>query len=617
MCGILGQVVPDGASVNRARLLAANDRMASRGPDGAGEFLERNVGLAMRRLAVIDVEGGAQPLFARGGEVVAFQNGEIYNHAALARELAGRGARFVTRSDTEVLAHGFDAWGIDGLLDRVDGMFACALLDRRARTLWLARDRFGEKPLFCSRAGGGFAFASSIDALRELVGGTSELDPRALDDYLALHFVPGRRTIFRDVWRALPGELVRVDLATLAVERRRWWTPPAPVPRDASDEELLAELDAAVRSRLIADVPVGVFLSGGLDSSLVAALAARAQGGIATFTMGFGGPGEAAGDADESRHAERVARHVGSTHHRFRFDAGRFAALLPQVAAALDEPVGDPAQLPLHWLCREARRTVTVVLSGEGADELFGGYDYYSAAAPVLGLRERIARWRAGGAATADAAGSRLVAHDGGTAPSGFPLVLARAQRRRLLPDVDDGAADDHEATLLEKLASARDPLQRRSLADAMTWLPDDLLVKLDRMSMAHGLEGRAPYLAPRVAELALALPPARRSTFLRRKVALAAAAAPLLPPEIISRRKHGFVLPMREWLRDHFAAFGSVERWIAERPLPLLDRRALAEFVREALAGGRGRTRALFSLTLLSEWWAARAPAQRASAAR
>jgi asparagine synthase (glutamine-hydrolysing) len=616
MCGILGFVANDGRPASRSRLLAANERMHARGPDGAGEFVERDVALAMRRLAVIDVAGGNQPLFARDGEVVAFQNGEIYNHAELRRELETKGFVFKTRSDTEVLAHGFVAWGMDGLLQRIDGMHAIVLFDRTARTLWLARDRFGEKPLFVKRADGDggrhddpkLAFASSIKALGQLVGRTFEIDPVGLDAYLALHFVPGRRTIFRGVERVLPGERWKIELDSGAIERRRFYELPLLPPRTevtASDDDALrVALDAAVRSRLVSDVPVGVFLSGGLDSSLVAALAAKARPGIDTFSMGFAGSmGSAAdADADESRFAELVARHVGSRHHAFRFDATSFLPLFADVAAALDEPVGDPAQLPLLWLCREARQVATVVLSGEGADELFGGYDYYAAFAPAVGLRERWARWRS---RPAPAPSARLLETDERALASGFPFVLSRAQRRALLADGALRDPDEWERDLLAKLGTARDPLQRASAADLLTWLPDDLLVKLDRMAMATSLEGRAPYLDPKLAELALALPPAERTTVARRKVALTRAAAPLLPLEILEREKHGFVLPMKRWLAELFASEGGAARWFAARPLPPLDGTRLVPYLPEPGHAEVRRARPLFSLALLHAWHA------------
>jgi len=617
MCGILGLVAREGVAA-RPRLQAAGDLMRTRGPDGAGEFVEGNLALAMRRLAVIDVAGGNQPLFARGGEVVCFQNGEIYNHESLRRELEAAGFAFKTRSDTEVLAHGFVAWGMDGLLERIDGMHAIALLDRRAQVLWLARDRFGEKPLFVAERWSGnargdvrFAFASSLKSLGALLQQRLELDPVALDHYLALHFVPGRRTIFRDVVRVLPGERWRVDFQSGAIERRRFFTLPLPAARAAApeviDDELRGALAAAVRSRLVADVPVGVFLSGGLDSSLVAALAAQARPGIDTYSIGF-----AAGPHDESPFAEQVARHVGSRHHRFQFDERSFLALFADVAATLDEPVGDPAQLPLLWLCREARQRATVVLSGEGADELFGGYDYYSRFAPAVGVRERWARWRARSRTGLPAATARLLDHDERSLASGFPLVLSRAQRRALLPDLPAAGPDPWEEELFAKLATAHDPLQRATAADLLTWLPDDLLVKFDRMAMATSLEGRAPYLDPKLAALALALPPAQRATVAQRKVALARAAAPLLPPAIVAREKHGFVLPMKRWLAELFAAEGGAQRWFAARPLPPIEGAALAALLPAPGETELAKSRPLFSLALLHQWHAEFRAAER-----
>jgi asparagine synthase (glutamine-hydrolysing) len=458
MCGILGFVANDGRPASRSRLLAANERMHARGPDGAGEFVEGDVALAMRRLAVIDVAGGNQPLFARDGEVVAFQNGEIYNHEALRRELEAKGFVFKTRSDTEVLAHGFVAWGMDGLLQRIDGMHAIALLDRTARTLWLARDRFGEKPLFVKRADGDggrhddpkIAFASSIKALGQLVGRTFEIDPIGLDAYLALHFVPGRRTIFRGVERVLPGERWKIELdsgrssgaasASSAADTR---------PSSRRERRRPAPRSRRGRSRLVSDIMVGVFLSGGLDGSLVAALAAARH---RLFSMGFAGDP----DADETRFAELVARHVGSRHHAFRFDSTSFLPLFADVAAALDEPVGDPAQLPLLWLCREARQVATVVLSGEGADELFGGYDYYAPFAPAVGLRERWARWRSPGAgAVGAAARGRTSARSRRASRS-----CSRARRRALLDgalrDPDEWGANSRELGTARIRCSAR-----------------------------------------------------------------------------------------------------------------------------------------------------------------
>ena len=382
MCGIAGLISREGTPP-LAWLDIMLDSIAHRGPDGDGRFADGGIALGMRRLAVIDVAGGHQPLRSRNGRVIAFQNGEIYNFAALRAELAGSGYAFVTRSDTEVLAHGYDRWGIDGLLARIDGMFALAILDRDAQTLHLARDRFGEKPLFIAAAEGQFAFGSSLTMLGALPWVDDGIDALSLRRYLALHYCPGERTILRGVTRVLPGERLAISLHDLGINRRRYFAPVLNGPLAPTDDELAAQLEYAVASRLVADVPVGVFLSGGLDSSLICAIAARHSPGILTFSMGFDSP-----DHDESSHAAAVAAASGARHHAFRFDSGTFARLLPQVADALDEPIGDQACLPLLMLCTEARKHATVVLSGEGADEMFAGYGYYNDA-PGVGAANR------------------------------------------------------------------------------------------------------------------------------------------------------------------------------------------------------------------------------------
>jgi len=589
MCGIAGLIEP-GSPPRGAWLDVMLDSMVHRGPDGSGRFVDGHVALGMRRLAVIDLAGGNQPLVSRGGRVIAFQNGEIYNFADLREELSGHGYAFSTHSDTEVLAHGYDRWGIDGLLSRIDGMFALAILDRDARRLHLARDRFGEKPMFVASANGRFAFGSTLTMLGALPWVDDGIDPISLRRYLALHYCPGRRTILRGVSRVLPGERVVVDVDDLSCEHHRYYVPPLSSAPPVSDDELAAEVERAVVSRLVADVPVGVFLSGGLDSSLICAIAARHSPGILTFSMGFGSP-----EHDESAHAEEVARASGTRHHAFQFDSQSFAELLPKVADALDEPVGDQACLPLLHLCVEARKHATVVLSGEGADEMFAGYGYYNDA-PGVRLVDRTL------AAVGLSSGSeRLLGGTRAVTPSGFPLLTDRGDRDRLLPDRDE--ADEWERDVIAWLDRSANPLQRASAADVATWLPDDLLVKFDRMAMAVSLEGRAPYLAPRLAELGLGLPPAQRMDGGVSKVALRRVARRWLPTPILERRNQGFVLPMRDWLGHWFAAAGGVHAWAERTPIPLVDGKVLEEMVARDLGNGIQRERLLYALALLAEW--------------
>ncbi|MFO0719253.1 MAG: asparagine synthase (glutamine-hydrolyzing) [Nitrospira sp.] len=595
MCGIVGvcdRMEPQQAHHVLSRMLAT---MIARGPDGEGRFVDPHIAMGMRRLAVIDVEGGGQPLFSRDGQVVAFQNGEIYNHAALRRELAQRGVECRTASDTEVLAHGYDHWGMDGLLARLDGMYAIAILDQRNHQLHLARDRFGEKPLYYSVANGKFAYSSNTTALAWLPWVDRDIDAGSVERYLALHYVPGRRTMFKGIQRVLPGEHISISLDSLQIIHDRYYRPAMRPIEPVDTGTLVGRIEAAVTSRLVADVPVGVFLSGGIDSSIVAALAAKHHPTIDTFSMGFK-------DAryDESPHAQAVARAIGSSHHHFTFDETAFHDLLPAVIDGLDEPLGDQALLPTYWLCREAKRHVTVVLSGEGADELFAGYEYYGALLSRRSWPACLKAWVMGRGPADEL--QRLCDNVWPVTPSGFPLVMDTAGRRQLLggyaPD-----RDPWEEALRSTLQQSANGLQRATLADVLTWLPDDLLVKLDRMAMANSLEGRAPFLSPVVAETALRLPESSRMTPVRSKVALREVAARLLPPEIVHRRKQGFVLPMATWLKQWLRRVENLYEYFDLQRIAVFDGNAAATLVERQLTSDRPNERLLFSLVMLAEW--------------
>ena len=597
MCGIAGLIDAQAPRVDIV-LRAMLDAIVHRGPDGEGVYVDGGIALGMRRLSVIDLAHGWQPLTARGGRVLAFQNGEIYNHGELRATLAREGVRFATASDTEVLAKGYERWGIDELLARIDGMYALAILDRDTRVLHVARDRFGEKPLFYAAAPGRFAYGSDLGILAALPWVDAGLDALSLRRYLALHYVPGDATIYRGVARVLPGERLEIALDAPVPKRVRYYVPPLPATRAISNDALAAIVERAVASRLVADVPVGVFLSGGLDSSIVAAIAAKHRPGVLTFSMGFH-----SAEHDESAYARELATTIGSTHHHFMFDESRFASLLPTVAAALDEPLGDQALLPVFWLAREARRQATVVLSGEGADEVFAGYGYYRPFAPMPGLFARVRR--AFVASPGRDVGASIIDRLRPQTPSGFPLLTDIATRARLVPG-DAPSSDRWERETLAWLTGAHDPLQRASAADVATWLPDDLLVKFDRMTMAVSLEGRAPFLAPELVEAALALPPAQRMSAGSSKVALRRIAARWVPERIHDRRKQGFVLPMRQWIEQWFAAHGGPEPYFREHAVPRVDGAEMARIAVEDLAAGLQRERLLFAMIMLVEWHAA-----------
>jgi asparagine synthase (glutamine-hydrolysing) len=593
VCGIVGVIDTIEGRVSSGLLASLARMMHSRGPNGGGHFFSTSapVGMAMRRLSIIDLAGGWQPFYSRGERVVAFQNGEIYNHRFLRSQLQSHGHPFLSESDTEVLAHGYAEWGADGLVERLDGMFALAILDQDRRELHLARDRLGEKPLFYVATPGRFAYSSDLLTLASLPWVSTDISPSSLDYYLALHYVPGDSTIFECIHRVLPGERIVVPIDRPQPRRIRYFRPPLGAERPHSDDELNEIIVEAVHSRMLADVPVGIFLSGGLDSSILAAIAAQKQSSIATFSMGFRSRAH-----DEAPYAAAVANAIGSDHHHFVFDNEAFGGLLPKVAAALDEPVGDQALLPLYWLCQEARSHVVVALSGEGADELFGGYSYY---------REQ----------RHTASRGRLLDDHFQVTPSGFPLVANETERACLL-DWKRSEVASWEADLLAWVEQSTNSLQRALASDLTTWLPDDLLVKFDRMSMAHSLEGRAPYLSPQVVAAGLALPMRDKVDGTHTKVALRRIAARWLPQQIVARPKQGFVLPMRRWLKQWYRAQGPLRSYFSDHAVPGLQADAAASLVENDLQAGVQRERLLFALALLVEWYAAFAARRQEMAA-
>lgn len=599
MCGIVGLIDLSGRLSTSHMVARMADTMIKRGPDGYGEFVEGGLAMAMRRLSIIDLEHGWQPLTSRDGNVVAFQNGEIYNFQLLKNELAKAGYVFKTSSDTEVLAHGYDAWGIDGLLKKLDGMYAIAIYDRQTRTLHLARDRFGEKPLFYTARDGFFAYSSNTLALKIFDNGSMGISPMGLNYYLAMHFIPGDITIFENIFRVLPGERLEVNIDTLKLTKVKYYE--IPIGRvKISTDELASMLEDSVKSRLVADVPVGVFLSGGLDSSIVAAIASRFKNKIDTFSMGFHSK-----EHDESQYAQELASQIGSTHHQFYFDEDAFLDLMPRVADALDEPVGDQAMLPLYWLAQEASKHVKVVLSGEGADEIFGGYQYYESFAsirPAKPFMERVKSMLSGSSKFSDGLGlDTLMENSNPTTPSGFPLLMDFLERKTWLDTYDTNG--HYEKDLIKFLSKSRDSLQRASLADFTTWLPDDLLVKLDRMGMAHSIEGRAPYLNPAIVSAGMNLPPEQKINLQGRKEFLKRTAHKWVPESLINRKKQGFVLPMRKWIVQWFESHGGPDNYVRNRPIPHLDADLVIDAIKSDIERGLHRERLWFAVILLIEW--------------
>ncbi len=619
MCGIAGFVFAPSESPEPRldRMLAS---MHARGPDGEGRLIEAGLALGMRRLAILDLAHGQQPFTSDDQQIVAFVNGEIYNYPALRRELEGRGIRFETSCDSEVLPHAFRVFGPEEFPHRLDGMFAIAILDRGERTLHLYRDRFGEKPVFYSHLGDSFRFASQLSTLASEPELDFEIDPTALRQYLSVHYVPGSRTMVRGISKLLPGHRLSLDLSRREPASIIRWAEaqekPVRVPLGyaSATRRVRSLLTNSVVSRMAADVPVGVFLSGGLDSSAVAAIAQQHSGLVETFSVGFQ-------DAklDESVHARAVATALGTRHHHFDFDLEACLSVFDDAIAALDEPVGDPACLPVYLLARESAKRVKVVLTGEGADEIFAGYDYYPTGTPTASRFPSLFRRLTRGRRDASPQPFFRASH---TTPSGFPMLTSKVDRDDLVPQQGSEAPSDEDAWTKEvmiQLAEVECDLRRAQQADLRSWLPDDLLVKLDRMTMAASIEGRAPYLEPELVALGLAMPAQWKQAGGSRKRVLRDAVRPMLPLEIVDRRKQGFVLPMQEWLLGPLRE--RLLDGLSAGPPDGLDMASARRIVEEDLACGASRSRLLYGLLAFREWAAcmrdARARAKRLDSSR
>src|SRR5215218_2230153 len=613
MCGIAGIASHDRGGLDRRALAAMSGALAHRGPDDAGEARLDGCLLAARRLSIIDVKHGHQPISGCRDRVTVIQNGEIYNHAALRDQLRARGHAFRTRCDTEVLAHAYEEWG-DDFVDRLRGMFALALWDRPRRRLLLARDRFGIKPLFYAAGGGRLAFASELTALAHAPGFSRELDPDAVEAFLALNSIPAPLSAYRAARKLPPGHLLAWCDGQVRLER---YARPAPTPAAKQRDEPAAALAAEARERLrdsvqahlIADVPVGVLLSGGIDSSALTALAAELSSGpIATFSIGF-----EERSFDELELARRVAHRYGTDHHELvvRPDVEQ---LLPIIAAAYDEPSGDSSALPTYLVCELAARDVKVVLSGEGGDELFGGYQTYVAdrLAPLVGPIARAARPlverlpSATGRVPLDyklkrfvraAHLARLERHHG------FKEIFAPELRRELLRG--RSGADPLElfrARYAETSGAA--PLARLQDVDLGLYLVDDLLVKTDRMSMAHSIEARVPFLDPVVAALALALPSRHKVLGASTKRLLRSAVTPLVPAEVARGPKRGFSIPAAAWLRGPLLPFArEVLSGQELRSGGVFEPRTVARVLERHASGREDLSRQLWGLMAFTLW--------------
>jgi asparagine synthase (glutamine-hydrolysing) len=605
-----------------------------RGPDDEGVHVDPGVGLGMRRLSIIDLATGHQPIHNEDKTVWVVFNGEIYNYAPLRRELEGRGHRFYTSSDTETIVHAYEEWGEDAFV-RLRGMFAIAVWDSRTATLLLARDRVGIKPLYYTCQPDRLYFGSEIKSILAGLEEAPALDVGALDHYLSYLYTPRDGSIFQAVRKLPPGNLLRWTGGSTQV--RPFWAVPADEVMPASDEEsaeqLRAVLDDAVRSHLMSDVPLGAFLSGGIDSSVVVGLMARATSRpVKTFSIGFDDP-----QFDELHHARVVARHFATDHHEFVVKPDALA-IIDDLVSHFDEPFGDSSAIPTWYVSQLASRHVTVVLSGDGGDELFGGYDHYFPHPRVAAFD----RWAPPGAKAVASMIWPLLPH--GVTGKNFLRRVSRDARGRFLDEIGYFQRDEKDALLtgdVRRQLGATDAEARLRAHferfghlpwaaqmmrfDFETYLPEDILTKVDRMSMAHSIESRVPLLDNDVVDFSVRLPAGLKVRNGRRKHILKEAAAQLLPEEILTRRKQGFAVPVGAWFRSNLRDFFSdVLLSSRARQRGYFEPRFVARILGEHLSGRRDHTLRLWALVIFELWHrqyldhrAAAEPLPRASEAR
>lgn len=614
MCGIIG-IASLRPVEKREWLLSGRDAMTHRGPDDAGLWWSDrgHVGLAQRRLSIIDLSAaGHQPMHDPTGQCTIVFNGEIYNFEDLRKELIGLGMTFASHSDTEVILAAYKVWGTD-CLARLNGMFAFALYDATKQTLFLARDRAGEKPLYLFHGEGELRFASELKGLLADRSIPRRMNRESLDCYLSFGSVPGERCILQGFTKLPPAHAQLFDLKTGKHKTWRYWTLPeldqTSTDGPVSDAELLSELEQllqdSVRRQLVADVPVGVLLSGGVDSSLVTALAVRSSSNVQTYSIGFPGHGA----YDETEHARLVANHFGTKHTEL-VPKPTGADLLFRLARQFDEPMVDSSMIPTFLVSQLVRQSCTVALGGDGGDELFGGYGYYSR---LLWLQKRLGYVPRGLRRLVSIAAEKVLPVGlrgrnwfqglGENLDSGLPLISGlfdQTTRRRLMasyPSWQTGAED----ILSHRIPIHPDLIQRVTRMDFQNYLAEDILVKVDRASMLNSLEVRAPFLDHRVIEFAFGRVPTRlKTTVSDKKIILKQLCEKLLPPEFDRQRKQGFSIPLAHWLKG--GEMRELFYDILERSDGLFDQKTVAGLLR-GQDRGRGNSQRLFALVMFEIW--------------
>lgn len=613
MCGICGIYhYGSGEPVDRGILAAMTATMIHRGPDDSGLHIDGSAGLGMRRLSIIDLDGGAQPMPNEDGRLWVVCNGEMYNFKELRRELEVRGHTFHTRSDTEVIVHGYEEWGFS-LLERLNGMFGLAIWDSRDKTLLLARDPFGIKPLYYRDVAGTLLFGSEIRAILAYPAVPRAVDLQALDQYLDLTYVPSPKTAFKNICKLPPGHALSCTPSGTAVRRFSDTSPKEHLrePESVIIERLHGAVETAVKRQMVADVPIGVMLSGGVDSSIVATIMAQtAETPIETFTVGFSGDF----GSNELEQARDTARRLGANHHEVVVSADEFADFLPRSIWHLEEPVATASTLAFHKVCELAHEHVKVVLTGQGADEPFAGYprhlgEYYSRFYRALpsGIRTKVvepALLRLPRNERVKRAARSLGDINPETRHSAVHSTMDPDLRRRLWREQPISNSDSWSAINWSADVRHLDSLSQMLHLDARTSLADNLLLYGDKMSMSVSLEARVPFLDVELMRLAESIPPNLKIRSLTQKYALKKAVCAWIPKSTINRKKIGFATPVDKWFRGEWRARTADLLLASDSACGLYFRREVVQrMLEEHTKGVQDHKRSLFSLLTFELW--------------
>ncbi len=635
MCGIAGFFQLDGQNLpenSHTWLKNMTDAIHYRGPDGEGQWIDGAVALGHRRLSIIDLATGAQPMADSTGQIYVTFNGEIYNFPDLRKTLEEKGCKFHTNSDTEVILYAWQEWG-EACVERFEGMFAFVLWDKRKKVLFCARDRFGKKPFFYTIQQGRFIFASELTAITKFPDLNLSVRPQNLMRYLAYEYVPTPECIYTEVQKIPPSHSLMVSEGKVTL--RRYWDIPAPstesITRSEDDlaEELRGLLDNAVERRMISDVPLGVFLSGGIDSSIVTALMASKADKIKTFSIGF-----KEASFDESEYARVIAKHYNTDHTEHILSADYCAEILPDIISRLDEPMADASVAPTYLLSELTRKHVTVALGGDGADELFAGYEHFIG----IKIAESYNKWPSLVRKSIETISDKIPSSSNyvnlnGALTTFFQAAYAPPWQRvqslltAFTPEMqqnlwDANFAEGHEdflkldhlfAPTKEHFSHWPPPsgnVERAFYVYARQFLVDDILTKVDRCSMLKSLEVRAPFLDTDVAEFISRLPISYKLKGLKRKYLLKKSCIDLLPKEILTRNKRGFQIPVAAWLRGALRPL--VEELLGERFLQeqgVFSIPHVRELVDTHMSGKQDLRKPLWTLLVLQMWWRANKP--------